>query len=473
MGDKDTEVTENTKNILLEAAVFNPTIIRRGRQKLGMQTDSSYRFERSVDSEIVENASLRTAQLLQKFAGGRCVLAKSSGLSKTKRKSINLGVSTVHKILGVDIAPAKVKKILNSLGFKAKIKARNNLEIAIPSHRPDLNLEIDLIEEIARISGYEFIPKSMPAVSPQVSVGQMRDLVSLTKNVLVGLGLNEVITYSLMDKDLLRSFEAGGDSDAIEILNPLSKEQEILRPGLIPSLAACVAYNLNQKQDYINIFEVAKVFSAAKAQPKEELKLGIALSGAESLLLQQGLVKEEAGFLHLKGMLEVLFERLGIKDYNFNTPDGPSVVTIYVQQEKVGIMLRLQKSILGKLNIKNKDVFALELSLERVFSYAQLKKKFVSLPKYPGIVRDISFILKDDISIKEILEAMEEKGRPLLHNIKIADYYKGKQIPAGYRGLTISCLYRSDERTLTEAEINPLHTQICSILAERFDANMR
>jgi len=507
MGSKDTEVTEVTKNILLEAAAFNPIIVRRGRRNLGIQSESSYRFERSVNLEIVDNASWRAAELIQESAGGSCVFAKSSGAIKTKRKSVNLGLSAANKTLGINIPAPKIKKILSSLEFKTKmepirakaqdsygrntqaatthphskgygfrprsIKTKNHFAVEIPAHRPDVTSGIDLIEEIARIYGYENVPQTQPMVEPQVSVGETKDSVSLIKNILVGLGLNEVITYSLMDKDLLRDFGIDQGSQVIEILNPLSKEQEILRPGLIPSLAACVAYNLNQKQDYINIFEVAKVFSRSIASTHEELRLGIALCGIKSLLLQQGLIKDPVGLLHLKGILEVLFARLGVRDYDFNTQDNVSAIAVYVAKEKIGLMTKLEKSVLDKLDIKNKDVFVLELSLNRLLFYINLNKNFVHLPIYPGISRDISLILKDEISVGDILKAIKGGGKPLLKEAAVVDYYKGKQIPSGFKGLTLSCLYRSDERTLTEAEINPVHSLICNLLAKRFGAQIR
>ena len=492
MGSKDTEVTEATKNILLEAAAFSPIIVRRGRRNLGIQSDSSYRFERGVNLEIVDNASWLAAQLIQELAGGRCVLAKSSGLAKTKKKNIILDSSAVNKILGINIPAIKIKQILNSLEFKtspvrntkssrkklkisngARIKTKNQFIVEIPGHRPDATSQIDLIEEIARIYGYENVPKTQPSVNPQVSVGEIRDLVSSIKNILVGLGLNEVITYSLMDKDLLRDFGMYQGSGVIEVLNPLSNEQEILRPRLIPGLAACVAYNLNQKQDYVNIFEVAKVFSQAIAAPEEELRLGVALCGMKSSLSQQGLIKDPFGPLHLKGILETLFARLGVRDYNFNAKENPFAITVYAGGEKIGLIAELEKPVLDKLDIKNKDVFVLELSLERLLFYVNLNKKFLHLPIYPGISRDISLILKDEILVGDVLEAIKEEGKPLLKEAGVRDYYKGKQIPSGFRGLTISCLYRSDERTLTEAEINPVHSFICKLLTDRFGCQIR
>ncbi|MDD5167084.1 MAG: phenylalanine--tRNA ligase subunit beta [Candidatus Omnitrophica bacterium] len=474
MGGKSSEVVLATRDILLEAAVFNPIVVRRGRRQLGLDSDSAYRFERGVDGTIVETASSYAAALIQKLAGGTLVLATSSKAAKPKIKKIALNVSTVQKTLGVNIAAAKIKKILQGLGFRAKSKTKNSLIVEVPFFRQDVNLEIDLIEEVARIYGYELIPQTLPAIKPKGTVLQTRDTVSSIKNILVGLGLNEVITYSLMDRDMLKNCAGRESNEAIEILNPLSKEQGILRPSLVSGLSNCVAYNLNQQQDYVNIFEIAKVFYNVSGDPKEELVLGIALCGIKSGFVSgQGLIKEEAGFLHLKGIVESLFSRLGVKDYAFNTQDNSSCLALSVQGEKIGIINRLGKEFLDELGIKNKDVFILEISLDKVFSRLQLKKHFLELPKYPGIVRDISFILKEDVLVSQILKAAQEKGGSLLRQVKVVDSYKGKQIPPGYKGLTISCLYRCQERTLTEAEVSPVHNLICGVLTERFGAKMR
>ena len=471
MGGKGTEVTFSTKNILLETAVFNPLLTRRARRKLGMQTDSSYRFERGVDPETAISASWQAVKLIQALTGGKIVMAKASGATKTKSRNVDLSASSAAKLLGIEIAPARVKKILSDLGFKPKAKSKNNFSVMVPGYRQDIALEQDLIEEIARVYGYENIPKTLPSIKPCISEEKTMGLAALVKNTLVGLGLNEAITYSLIDRNLLSSFSMRDFGKPIEILNPLSKEQEILRPTAIPSICARVAYNLNQKQEYINLFEISRAFLNSSPAPSEELLLSIALCGVKSYVLSRGIIREEVGLLNLKGIVEALFENLGIKDFDFRGESG--YVGVYVKKEKIGIMLQLEKSALEALDIKNKDVFVLEASLDRVFSASQLKRVFSVLPKYPGIARDISFIIKESASIKEILRAMKEKGGLLLVEAKVGDYYKGKQIPAGFRGLTISCLYRSDERTLTEPEINPLHTAVSNVLTDLFGAKIR
>jgi len=259
MGGRDTEVTEGTKNILLEAAVFNPIVVRRGRQALGLQSESSYRFERGIDLGIVEKASSRARELIEEIAGGEEAAFEINGVSKLKPKNITLETENVNNLLGENIPPVKIKTILSSLGFKVKAKVKNSFSIGVPSFRQDVNLGVDLIEEIARSYGYEKIPQSIPKVSPSVTIRERRDLVSNIKNMLVSLGLNEAITYSLMDSKILNDFNASSLS-AIGLMNPLSQEQEVLRTTLLPGLIRAIAYNLNQKQDYVALFEAANVF---------------------------------------------------------------------------------------------------------------------------------------------------------------------------------------------------------------------
>jgi len=472
MGGQDTEVSAVTKNILLEAAIFNPVTIRRGRQKLGLQSESSYRFERGIDAASVTSASAAAAEMMQELAGGICVAQEASGLQKPVKKSLRLDISGVSQTLGVNIPAAKIKSILNSLDFKVKAAAKNTFSVEVPARRSDVNLEIDLVEEIARIYAYGSIPETLPAAPLQAARNGERELVAFIKEALVGLGLNEVITYSLIAESWLNDAAFASAAEPIAILNPLSKEQEILRPALLPSLLRCVAYNLNQKQNYINIFEIAKIFSRANGQVNEELTLGIALCGAKPLLLRGGLVREEASFLHLKGILEILFERLGTRDYQFKA-DGAAQIGVFAGQQRVGSLRQPQKPALEKFEIKNKDVFLLEISLEKFFSAVNLQKRLVPLAVYPAISRDISLVLQEGIPAEDVLGAIKAQGGPLLREVKIIDYYKGKQIPSGHKSLTVSCVYRSDERTLTETEVNPLQAAVVDALTQKFNAQIR
>ncbi|MBM3245290.1 MAG: phenylalanine--tRNA ligase subunit beta [Candidatus Omnitrophica bacterium] len=470
MGGKDTEVSFSTKDILLEAAVFDPVVTRRARQALGMQTDSSYRFERGLDFATAVSASASCAGLILEIAGGQLASERSCGVITGKEKTLVLDIRSVNKVLGVDIKAPVVKNILIKLGFSVKNASSGKFLVKSPLFRQDVNSEIDLIEEVARIFGYQKLPLTLPRISPQIDVVTPRDLAAMLRRMLFGLGLNEAITYSLIDKDLLEGFDTGS---LVEIMNPLSREQEVLRPLLAPSMLKCIAYNLNQKQGYVNLFEIANIFrSQQHGAPKEELALNISLCGARSAVLENGLLREELGLLHLKGVLEAVFERFGITQYSF-TAEGQGKIAIAIEGEKIGFMMNIKESILSALDIKNKNVATAEVSLGVLFQKANLNKKFIPLPVYPGIARDISFVIKDDILAEDILTAIRENSPELLRLVRIADIYKGKQIPQGMKGLTISCLYRSDERTLTEEEINPLYASISRILTERFSAQIR
>ena len=471
MGGKESEVDFGTKHILLEAALFNPVIIRRSRQLLGKTTEASYRFERGVDPEAPERASRRAAQLLKDLCGAEDAGMAARGSAGRKIVTVDLDTGYLSRILGVCLGCAQAKKILLGLGFKVKLKAKNVLRVEVPSFRQDVKQPVDLIEEIARIYGYEKIPNSLPLITPDPDTGSRREIISEIKNLLVGLGLSEAITYSLVDRKGLKDAGLESETAPLSVMNPLSREQEVLRPGLALGLGRAVSFNLKQKQEYVPLFEIANVFKSGK-EPEEKLALGIALSGTKSFFSGEGRVHDPASFLHLKGILEAVFSKLKLTGYEFvNLPAGR--VEIFLHKNKIGSMLELGRQALDALEIKNHKVFICELFLEKVFSCALPDKKFISLPKYPGITRDISFVLKEEVSVESVIASIKENGGSLLREVKVADYYRGKQIPAGFRGLTLSCFYASAERTLTEKEIQPSHDLACEFLSRRFEVKLR
>ncbi len=472
MGGKDTEVDINTKNVLLESAVFDPVVVRRSRQLLGLQSDSAYRFERCVDAHMTDKASRYAAGLIKEISAGEVFGVVSTGGVPKKDSVISLDILWVEKILGCRVDKKKIVQILIGLGFKVTAAGKNKIKVIVPSHRPDVKLAVDLVEEIARVYGFENIPVSLPPVKAQVITRTNVENISLIKNVMAGLGLNEAITYSLIDRDLLKGLESDFSSIA-GIINPLSKEQEILRPSIVPSLAGCVARNINQKQESIALFEVSNVFALADNAPKESLNLGIILSGSREIWTNQGRLKEEFSLLNLKGVIESLLERLGLKGIKFETGSDRNKVEMVYLGERIGLMLALKRNVLENLHIKNRGVFTAEIYLDKIFPLMGNKMKFSPLPLYPAISRDISILVKENIGAQDILKAIESCAEPLLKESSIKDYYKGKQIPEGFKNLTISCVYRSADRTLTETEVNPVHQKISAVLADKFSATFR
>lgn len=463
MGGAGSQVTEGTRNLLLEAAVFDPVLIRLTRQALGVQTESAYRFERGIDACALDMASCRAADLICEISGAKLITQAARGRLRDKKSRVALSAWRMRQTLGADIGAGEVKRILTALGFEFKRGAKGGWSARAPSWRRDVREEADLIEELARISGYDRIPATLPRISPRVYVNRERDLVKLTKDALVGLGLNEVITYSLVESA----------PAAVEIRNPLSREQAVLRTTLMPSLTRCVAYNLNQRQSAVNIFEIAPVFHGVAGGVEEDLSLGVALCGVRSWISGQGLITEEQGFLHIKGIIEALLARLGIKDCAFASGSGSGQAAIIVAGREVGRMQMLEPAISDTLDIKNKEVVTAEISLREVFLRADTERRFFPLSRYPSVVRDISFIIKEEVGVWELITALRKAGGALLSEVRVADCYKGRQIPAGFKGLTLSCSYLSEERTLTEAEISPLHAAMSEVLTRCFGAKLR
>ncbi|MCX7661468.1 MAG: phenylalanine--tRNA ligase subunit beta [Candidatus Omnitrophica bacterium] len=466
MGGKETEVDFSTRAILLESAIFNPILIRRGSRALGLSTESSYRFERGVSFYNQRMATSQALALLREICGGEVFSYKESIFLKPKRRKIILDLKKVNDFLGTDLNKTQIKSILEKLNLKPISVSGSKFKVDVPDFRQDIKEEADLMEEIARIYGYENIPLSIPKILPRLNPERSYDLVNYIKDILVGLGLEEAITYSLVSKD--NPFVQ--QKRAIEILNPLSSQQDSLRTTLIQGLLEATAYNFCQNQPYVNIFEIAKVYQLENLRPLEKLSLGIMVSGTKALLTDQGLIKEKLVFLHLKGILETLAERLNL---NFEFMAGEKRIDILLNLKVIGEIFPLEKEILQKWDIKYNEVWYLELDLEEILPLIDLKRKFVPLDIYPGIRRDISLMVKDELSVKEISDFIKKEGKELLSEVSIVDYYRGKQIPPGFKGITLRCVYQSKERTLTEEEVNPIHNCLLERLKKNFTVVIR
>ncbi|MDD5436171.1 MAG: phenylalanine--tRNA ligase subunit beta, partial [Candidatus Omnitrophica bacterium] len=279
MGGLNTEVTHSTKNILLEAASFDPISVRRTRRALGISTESSYRFERKVDLNNIADASDRATSLIYELAGGEACDFIDIGKKAAQTKEITLRLPRLNAVLGLEIPPEKVKKIANSLGLRIKKSAKDSITVETPQFRYDLNAEVDIIEEVARIYGYNKIPSSVPAVVAQ-DEKVPPDVVAGNKirEVLAGMGADEIITYSLLGGNLLK-MACLADSKVAEVKNPLSSEQEVMRPGLMPGMLTSILWNINRKTKDLKLFELGKIYtkeSETKFGEKRYLAIGMA-----------------------------------------------------------------------------------------------------------------------------------------------------------------------------------------------------
>ena len=472
MGSKESEVGFKTRDILLESAKFNPLNIRHSRRKLGINSESSYRFERNVNMAAVETASVYALNMIIKLAKGEFVHKAEKGVRLKVSKHLILSISNIRRILGVPLKTLEVKKILKELGFKIRHSSSKDLKIEVPHYRQDINQEIDLIEEVARIWGYDRLPEMLPSLKRKVQINTRRDLLKVVRQLLVGQGISEVITYSLISQSALERLGLG-KADKVEIVNPLSQESGILRPNLTASLLEVVARNINNQQS-VKLFEIANVFS----QARERLNLGIVLCGEEQFYKDTGDLGRRLNLFHLKGTVEILLNKLGIEKFEWKLADNAyfvegQAVKLVIGGQEVGYLGEIKREVGDDFEVKNRSVFNAELYLDNILCRVQLQKKFIPLPVYPSVRRDISFLVSEDVATQELLNFLKQTPSVILKEVKIVDYYRGKQIPQGRKSLTISCDYQSNQRTLTDREVNEDHAKNCELLKEKFRVQIR
>lgn len=480
MGGKDTEVTFSTKRILLESAYFDPPTIRMAAKKLGVSTESSYRFERGVDLGGVLSASNRAAALICDLAKAKAISkALDAGTSAVKQIKITLRISKANKILGMEIPTSKCVSILKGLGLKVKQKGKDSLEVLVPSFRGDLKEAIDLVEEIARIYGYDKVPETLTKISVWGKGTQRsaeRTIEDTIRETIVGFGLDEVISHALISKgNRINKIINIRDDKLPKVQNPLSSESEALRPSALCGMMDVLAHNINRKISDIRIFELGKsYFCKDDGVPSEKDVLAIALCGMKAKDWRN---KTALDIFDLKGIVEALFERLGISGYEFEAKASPLLApsassSIKVDGRDIGILGKLNKAVLDGYDIKV-PIFVSELDLKPIYAHAKLEHKFTEIPRYPSMIRDISLIVDDKVSNGEITGLIKETCGALAISVKPFDLYRGEQIPKGSKSILYSVEYRASDRTLTDEEVNVLDKKVREVLAGRFNAKIR
>ncbi|HQP91254.1 MAG TPA: phenylalanine--tRNA ligase subunit beta [Candidatus Omnitrophota bacterium] len=467
MGGQATEVTGATKNILLESACFDPIIVRRCSRVLGVKSDSSYRFERGVDEITVKDALERATRLICDICSGSYAGTKVAGKPKEpKDKKIRFDISKGMDLLGVSIPTAKAKDIFKGLGFKVKPVSANVLEITVPSFRRDISIAQDLTEELVRVWGYENIPLTACAIKPfQMEKPKVDRIDEKIKDVLVKSGLKEITTYSLVGEADYSKTSIPLPEKACRLINPLSKENSILRTTLIPSLLNCVAFNVNQANHDLALFESASVYSVEK----EDNNIAVALCGNKTATW----LKDESAYsiYDLKGLIEVVFQEAGVRSYDFIPIDleysqASTGCKIVSNGQVLGFLCQINPSVKKAWGIKGKEeVFVAELFLEKISSQADLKKCFEGIMQFPGIVRDLSIIASKDASYAKIKGLILKEAGQLVRKVSVVETYQGKEVPQGSLSLTISIEYGSDSKTMTDEEVNSIHQKVLSAIA--------
>lgn len=474
MGGLNTEVNYSTKNILLEAAYFEPVSIRRTAKKLALSSDSSYRFERRVDISNIRYSSDRAAGLICQIAGGEAGEFIDIGAKPAKKKPVTLDIAKLDSVLGYNIPAAKAKKILLDLGLKLKTSSKEKMSFEAPSFRHDINDEVDLIEEIARVYGYNKIPGTIPQIVAQPErISSDMAIRGKMRAALTGLGFDEIITYSLLSKKVINNAALSAE-DSICVANPLSIEQEAMRPSLVPGMLGAVLWNINRRSKDLKLFEIGHAYGKSGNGFIENQYLGACITG-EITSWAGG--SRAYSLFDLKGAIETLFGSLGIKDLSFASAidcrfSGSSCASIELGTDVIGIIGEVDAKVLNDFDIKS-PVYICEICLDKVYPHVKAGKKFEALPKYPAVSRDISIVVDKDTQNQKISAVIRGSAGGVLKSVSLVDKYSGKQIPDGKISLTYRLEYQDPAKTLEEKDVSEAHNKVLQALGSELGAKLR
>lgn len=486
MGGWGSDVTEKTTNILIESAYFNPVSISKTAKVLGMHTEASHRFERGADIEGLITALNRTAQLIQQLGGGEiCSGIVDTYPEQRERIIVSLRPERANSVLGTDLNIDEMQKILKSLEFPAE-KSEGNLTVTIPTFRPDVYREIDLIEEIARHYGYNNIPVTMPEseVPPESDAENLTRMKyvfrSKIRNILTSCGLMEVLNYSFHGSDVFDMLKLEDDNkyrNALRLRNPLSENQSTIRTTLIPILLENVKYNMNRRTNDIRIFEVGRVFhpKADEKQPDEPEFISGAITGVIGAQ-EWNQPTRQIDFYDIKGIIETMLDGVGIKNYQLiptaKLPfqSGRSA-EVLINDKPLGVFGELRRDVLNSYEI-DQSVYMFEIDFGEMMANST-SSTFKPLPTLPSVYRDMAIVLDYDILSSQVEDTIKSIGGDLIKNLNLFDVYKGKQIADNKKSLAYSIEYYSSERTLTDEEVDEVQQKITLVLAEKFGAELR
>lgn len=477
MGGEESEVDENTREIILESAYFNSSAVRKSVKTMNLRSEASARFEKSVAPLYVKNAALRATKLLVEVCGAKASGIKTVGDFSYEAPSIKLDPCKVASLLGVEISNDQIEEILASLGCNIS-RDMGSFMVEVPHHRVDLGIEVDLIEEIARIYGYDNIPVSLPEGKTTVGKTTIKEqLFKGIKDSLVAQGLGEIITYPFISPESFTKTNIDPDT-AIPLANPLGRENSLMRTSLIPSALAAVSHNINHQVDNIQFFELGKIYLGKLPlvdlpQEKESLiVVQLGESQGEHWLTGKERKKD---FFSIKGILETIMSLSKIGSWELKREENPLYHpgrsgAIYVEQSKVGFIGQIHPSLTKNWDIKQ-EVYVIDLDLEKVVENSENRFEYKSVVKYPAVKRDIALIVNKEVEGGNLTKVIKESSKLITH-AQIFDVYEGKGIDTGKKSIAITVTMQKNG-TLKDSEINFFMKNALQKLEEKFDAKLR
>ncbi|MBU5268282.1 phenylalanine--tRNA ligase subunit beta [Clostridium cochlearium] len=472
MGGLNSEVKEDTKEIILECANFDGTNIRVSSQKLGLRTEASSKFEKDLDPNLVQIAMNRVCHLIEELGAGE-VMEGTIDIYKdiVKERNLKVDYNWINSFLGTNISKEDMKEYLDRLELKTNIEG-DILNITVPTFRSDIVLKQDVAEEIARIYGYNNIPTTMfNSVSVRSGKTLKQHLQDKVVEILIGSGLNQSISYSFVSPKIFDKILIPEDSNlrnAVKIKNPLGEDYSLMRTTTLASMMEALARNYSRNNSYARLFEMGKVYIPSedeKILPEERNTLVIGMYG-------------DVDYLSLKGVIENLVEELNIEKSSYKresehpTFHPGKTAKLYVNKEFAGLLGEVHPDVLDNYDIDEKCYIA-ELNLDILLKNANIEKKYSPLPKFPAVERDMALLVDDEVLVQDIENIIRNKGGKILENVKLFDVYKGSQIPKGKKSVAYSIVYRMPNRTLTDSEVSKVHNKIVRTLENNLGAELR
>lgn len=482
MGGANSEVTSETTTIVLESAKFDGGTVRKASRQLGLRSEASLRFEKEVNADAVVPALDRAASLIAQLAGGSISEGIAECVARRAEPAVvAVSLDKINRYLGTELSSLEIKVILNRLHFQYEEKRGGEWLVHVPLRRGDITRDVDIIEEIARLYGYDNIPSTpiLGATTPG-SLTREQSIRRTLRRLLTESGLHEVATYSFTHPDHIAAFRGMyPEAKPIALSMPMSEERSVLRTSLVPHLLDTVAYNRNRNTDDVAIFEIGKVFLSSEgtltALPQEKLMLGVAWSGSR-IPTHWGGKAEKVGFYDLKGVFEKLTAVLGIGEvrYSASQPEGfhpGRTASVSVGGREIGRLGQLHPALQQAKDLE--DTYVLEVELEPLIELAEFRIEHKPLPKYPAIGRDMAIVVDVGVPVGDIRGAAESTAGSLLESIEVFDIYTGERLGDGKKSVAFALVYRHPDRTLTDDEVAELHGKVVAALEQTFGAELR
>lgn len=478
MGGLDSEIKPDTETVVLESANFVGSSVRQTSKKLGLRTEASGRYEKGIDPNLCEEAADRVCALIDELGYGK-VLEGSVDIYKSPEhpQVVNARVSRINKVLGTDLSREEMVAILESLEMKVQ-GTGDDMIVTAPTVRQDILKEVDFVEEIARMYGYDNLPNALPKLDVKAENSLSWETRRKLRDLLCAMGADEIQTFSFINQkifDACRIDEESWERDTVDIINPMGEDTAAMRTILTPGMLEVLTRNYSRSVEGVRAFEIGKVFSKNYIQPE-----GLP---DESFDLSIGVYGKDESFFTLKGMVECMFDMMGIKDVSYIAESEYGIyhpgrcarvvkVTEKGEEVELGIMGEVHPDVASNYGIGDK-VYCGEFFLDRLIEFSSREIQYSKPPKYPSTSRDIAMVVSESTPVAEIEKVIKEAGTEILRSVKLFDIYRGIQVGAGKKSVAYSLTYRHDDRTLTDVETEEAHAKVVEALKNNLGASIR